>query len=140
VALPGVTPPFSIKDADVECEVYFVVAMAWSFDAPEVMCTFAALLVEKALFVVATVTGPIRCLREVAKMNFQGNPSKNFLDLQPLDLIAIIAILDNQKRAPDSNVPALTYAVSNNSNEILQYRSSGVFYGLLHQQGSIPRR
>jgi hypothetical protein len=60
VAPPGVAQPFSIKDADMEREVPFVVAMAWSFDVLEVVHAFAALLVGKALFIVVTVIGPIK--------------------------------------------------------------------------------
>jgi hypothetical protein len=58
--LPGITPPFLIKDADMERELPFIITMAWSIDVPEVVCAFSALLVWKALFVVVTVIGPIK--------------------------------------------------------------------------------
>jgi hypothetical protein len=59
-ALPGVALPFSIKDADLEHHVPFVVAMAGSFDVLEVMRTFTGTLVGKALSVVVTAIGPIK--------------------------------------------------------------------------------
>jgi hypothetical protein len=44
-AAPGVAPPFLIKDADMERELPFVIAMPSSFDVLEVVRAFAALLV-----------------------------------------------------------------------------------------------
>ena len=51
---------FSIKDADMERKVSFVVAIAWSFDELGVVLAFTTtLLVGDTLFVVVTVIGPI---------------------------------------------------------------------------------
>jgi hypothetical protein len=58
-ALPGVTPPFSIVDADVERGEPRVDVMAMLFDALEVMRAFAALLVGRVLLVVFRAIGPV---------------------------------------------------------------------------------
>jgi len=59
-ALPGVTPPFKIVDADVERGEPRVDAMARLFDALEVMRAFAALLVGRVLFALVKEIWPIQ--------------------------------------------------------------------------------
>ena len=57
---------FSIKDADMECKVPFIVAITWSFDVLGVVLAFTTtLLVGDTLFVVVTVIGPINRRRWV---------------------------------------------------------------------------
>ena len=57
-ALPGVTPPFAIADADVERGEPSVGALARLFDALEVIRAFAALLVGKVLLALVRAIGP----------------------------------------------------------------------------------
>lgn len=57
-ALPGVTPPFAIADADVERGEPSVGALARLFDALEIIRAFAALLVGKVLLALVRVIGP----------------------------------------------------------------------------------
>jgi len=60
-ALPSVSPPFVITNADFERGKPFTTVMpvAWLFDVPEVVQAFTALLVGKVLFVVFGTIGPV---------------------------------------------------------------------------------
>jgi predicted NAD/FAD-binding protein len=59
-ALPGVTPPFMITNADIERgKPFTVMPVAWLFDMLEVVRAISALLVGRALLVVSRTVGPV---------------------------------------------------------------------------------
>lgn len=57
-ALPGVSPPFTITNADFERGKPFT-TVAWLFDVLEVVRAFTALLVGRVLLVVFRAIGPV---------------------------------------------------------------------------------